>query len=236
LPLLHCLALAQTNTLPYDKQAIWFSYFSDLAVNDRVALHFDTSYRLIDDTTWRQWVVRPGINVDLSDRWSLSLTYGYFKANPNGLHSDVAAIPEHRVHQQLTYRHALGRLAARHRIRNEERWIGAEVLGSAPRLWHFQERLRYQFRTDIPVRHREGERPSVFFSVYDEVAARFGLRGTSYFDQNRLYGGMGFRPKPSTTVEFGAFAQRLKPLSGDRFEHNIVVLLSVSTDFSIKHR
>ncbi len=61
-------AAAEPNPLPYDKQAYWFSYFTDLAVNDRVALHFDTSYRLIDDTTWRQWLVRPGVNIDLSQQ------------------------------------------------------------------------------------------------------------------------------------------------------------------------
>ncbi len=130
----------------------------------------------------------------------------------------------------------MGRLAARHRFRNEQRWIGSEVLGYDPRLWRFQERLRYQFRTDVPLRHGAGERPAVFLSVYDEVAVRFGYHGTSYFDQNRLYAGLGFRPKPSTTIEFGAFGQRFKPLAGGHFEHNVVVLFSVATDFSLKRR
>jgi len=220
--------------VPYDKQAYWFSYFTDLAANDRVEIHFDTSYRLIDDTTWRQWVVRPGVNLNLSENWTLSLTYGYFSAHPNGLRIDTFALPEHRVHQQFTFRHGMGRLATRHRIRNEQRWLGTELSGAEPRSWHFQERLRYQFRTDIPLRRGKAEDPAVFLSFYDEIGTRFGFRGTSYFDQNRLYAGMGFRPAQSATIEFGAFSQRLKPLTGGRLEHNIVILFSVSTDFSLK--
>lgn len=225
---------AQPNPLPYDKLVYWYSYFTDLAVNDRFALHFDTSYRLIDDSTWRQWVVRPGVNIGLSENWSLSLTYGYFKANPNGLRVDTYAVPEHRLHQQFTYRHGIGRLAARHRIRNEQRWIGTERRDDAPRAYRFMERLRYLFRTDIPLRRAAGESPSVYLSLYDEVAVRFGYRGTSYFDQNRLYAGLGFRPRPSTTIEFGAFGQRFKPMSGERLEHNVMVLVSVTTNMPLK--
>jgi hypothetical protein len=225
---------AQPNPLPYDKLVYWYSYFTDLAVNRRFALHFDTSYRLVDDSTWRQWVVRPGVSIGLSENWSLSLTYGYFKTSPNGLRVGAYAVPEHRVHQQFTYRHGIGRLVARHRIRNEQRWIGAERLGAAPPSFRFQERLRYLFRTDIPLRREPCERPSVYLSLYDEVGVRFGYRGASRFDQNRLYAGLGFSPRPSTTIEFGAFGQRFKPLSGERVERNVVVVVSVTTNMPLK--
>lgn len=225
---------AQPNPLPYDKLVYWYSYFTDLAVNSRFALHFDTSCRSIDDAAWRQWVIRPGVNIDLSKGWGLSLTYGYFKTNPNGLRVDAYAVPEHRSHQQITYRHGIGRLAARHRIRNEQRWIGTGHRGDAPSAYRFQERLRYLFRTDIPLRRAAGERPWVYLSLYDEVGVRFGYRGTSNFNQNRLYAGLGFRPRPSTTIEFGAFGQRLKPLSGQRCEHNVLVLVSVTTSMPLK--
>lgn len=228
------LATAQPNPLPFDKTAHWYSYFTDVSLNPRFALHFDTSYRTIDDSTWKQWVVRPGVSIDLADKWSLSLTYGYFKANPNGLTVDTYAVPEHRVHQQVTYRHKIKRLGARHRFRNEQRWIGTEFLNFEPRMYRFQERVRYLFRTDVPLREGTGERPSLYLSFYDEIGFRFGFRGTSYFDQNRLYGGIGYRPVPSTTVEFGAFGQRFKPLSGERFENNVIILLSVSTEFTLR--
>jgi len=228
-------AAAQPNPLPYDKTAYWLSYFTDVSLNPRFALHLDTGYRTIDDSTWKQWVVRPGIAIDLTENWALSLTYGYFKANPNGLRVDTYAVPEQRIHQQFTYRHPMGRLLARHRIRNEQRWIGTEFIDHDDRAYRFQERLRYQFRADIPLRSGAGEKPSLYLSVYDEVGVRFGFRGASYLDQNRLYGGIGYRPSPSTAIEFGAFGQRFKPLSGGRFEHNIMVLVTVSTDFSL-HR
>lgn len=230
--LLPAASLAQRNSTPYDKTSYWFSYFTDVSVTPRAALHFDTSFRSIDDTTWRQLVFRPGVNLKLNQQWDLSLTYGYFKSNPNGLSVDTYAVPEHRLHQQFTYRHGMGRLGARHRIRNEQRWIGTEYLGeSFPRDYRFQERLRYLFRTDVPLRRGSAERPSLYLSFYDEVGFRFGFRGTSYFDQNRLYGGVGYRPNSSTTIEFGAFGQRFKPLSGGRFENNVMVLLSVTNTF-----
>jgi hypothetical protein len=100
--------------------------------------------------------------------------------------------------------------------------------------FRFMERLRYQFRADIPLRSAAGERPSLFLSFYDEVAFRFGNTGTSRFDQNRLYGGFGYRPNPATTIEFGAFGQRFKPLSGERIEHNIMIMVSVTTDVPLK--
>jgi hypothetical protein len=205
-----------------------------MAVNERFALYFNAGYRQIDDTTWRQWVVRPGVTVDLSPSTELSLTYGYFKANPNGFRVDTYAVPEHRVHQQVTYRHGMGRLTARHRVRNEQRWIGTEYLGEAPRTWRFQERVRYMFRTDIPLKRAGGERPALFLSVHDEVGFRFGYRGRSNFDQNRLYGGMGYRPRPSTLIEFGAFLQRFNPLSGERIESNVMVLAGVTVDVPLK--
>lgn len=227
-------AEAQANPVPYDKHPYWFGFTSNVQASEKVSLYFNTGYRIIDDSTWRQWLVRPGVTVDLNPNWELSFTYGYFSSHPNGLRVDTYSVPEHRVHQQVSYKHGWGRLTARHRVRNEQRAVGAEFLGSTPRAWRFQERLRYQFRTDVPLKRQLNESPKLFLTFYDEVAARFAYHGTSHFDQNRLYSGVGWRPSHSTLVELGAIFQRFKPLSGLRFEHNLILQLNVTADTSLK--
>ena len=219
-----CAARGQNGDLPYDKRISWFSYNADHPVDKRWSVHFDGSYRPIYGTRWRQWLVRPGVNLRAGEHWQLSFTYSYFSTHPEGLDTPERAVAEHRLHQQAEYSHRWGGNVIRHRFRLEERWISLPWQEGRPRAWKWQDRPRYMLRFDRPLRRNGHQQETMTLSFNDEILMSFRSPAASAFEQNRLYGGLTWRVGRHLAVDTGVFHQWLKPLNGGRLEHNLVFI------------
>jgi len=232
--LLACLpAGAQNFAQPFDKQIQWFAYSGDHAVAGKWGLHFDGGWRQVSSADWTQWLVRPGVNYQWSRRVQLSAAYSYFNTHPAGLAWDERSMPEHRLQEQILIQTPVRKIAVRHRVHVDQRFLGSGFVENTKRTWELQHRLRYMIRTELPLRKGASERPLVYAGLHDEILLRFGYCGGSNFDQNRLYGGIGVRPSKAASIEAGVFHQRFQPMAGGRMENNYVFLLTVSNQLSL---
>ena len=57
---------SQSTATPFNKQSHWFAYSGDHAVKGKWGLHFDGGWRQMNDANWNQWLVRPGVNYQVS--------------------------------------------------------------------------------------------------------------------------------------------------------------------------
>ncbi len=226
--------LGQNGGVPDDKFMQWQAYSGNHALAGPWALHVDVGWREMSSSPWQQWLVRPGVNYNISDRTQLSLTYSFFKTHPAGVTLDALSSSEHRMHQQIRTQRRVGKLRFRHRFRAEQRYFGPnfENQGLQP-VW-MQHRFRYLAGIRVPLGREDGSCRSCYLRFYDEAMIRARNSGVSHFEQNRIYGGLGFRPKPEWNIESGVFYQNFKPLVGGPLEHNLVVSTTVSTSMPFR--
>ncbi len=225
---------AQNGPLPYDKRISWLSYNADHPAGRNWSLHFDGSYRPMYGAPWRQWLVRPGANYQIGERWQLSLTYSYFSVHPNGLRDPNGAVGEHRFHQQVEYSHPLGRNTMRHRFRLEERRLSSPWREGEPRTWRWQDRPRYMLRLDRPIRDSNGRPGPVTLTFYDEIFFSFRAPAASAYEQNRLYAGLNWRFSRHLSFDAGVFHMAFKPQNGNRLEQNFVFVTLLRNQAPLK--
>lgn len=219
---------AQSTSTPFNKQLQWFAYSGDHAVKGKWGLHFDGGWRQMNDANWNQWLVRPGVNYQVSPNVQISGAYSYFMTHPGGLRLGLASFPEHRLQEQITLTQKVKKIPLRHRFRVDQRFLGSGARDDADRSWHLQHRARYMLRSDIPLKRGEGDRTVLSLGLYDEVFLYHGPRGGIGFEQNRIYAGLTLRPSPTLAFECGAFSQRFHHAGGG-LENNVVLLIGISS-------
>jgi hypothetical protein len=101
--------------------------------------------------------------------------------------------------------------------------------------WLYANRIRYRFMVNIPFNKKEMSKGAVFLSVQDEVFINFGKTiNYNIFDQNRLYGGLGYQFVNNGNIQLGYMNQLLEKPDGIRFEsnHTLVLSLTYNIDFT----
>jgi hypothetical protein len=226
-------AAAQRTDTPYDKNLQWFSYAGDHQVAGKWGIHFDGGWRQMNNARWSQWLLRPGVNYQLSPNVQISGAYSYFSTHPGGLDWKPGAAPEHRWQEQVLIQQPLGKLNLSHRFRFDHRFLGSEFAEGHERTWNLQHRVRYMLRGDIPLRRLSNEKTAVSLVLFNEFFLRYGYAGVSAFEQNRLYAGLALRTANSTGFDVGVFNQRFQPMTGGRIENNYVLIISVSNQLPL---
>jgi len=120
----------------------------------------------------------------------------------------------------------------------EQRWIGRY---SSPSLskedeFVYWNRLRYMFRTNIPLKGKTITDKTPYLAVYDEILIGFGKNvNENIFDQNRLAILLGYRFSPKLRVEGGylnQIVQLSREVSGRNvFQDNKGILISTALNF-----
>ncbi len=228
------IASAQDVSAPRHKQSQWQAYSGDYQVSGRWGIHFDGGWREMTASGWQQWLVRPGVNLALAPRTRLQVTYSHFKAHPAGIKWDTKSLPEHRLHQQISYYSPLGRLRLEHRFRAEQRFFGPEFERKGLDSGWMQHRLRYLAGLRVPLQRPNQTCASCYARLYNEVMVRLRNAGVSRFEQNRVFAGLGFRPASHWGIESGVFYQRFVPQLGADREHNLVLYTTVSTQLDLR--
>ncbi len=210
----------------------WLSSFNTFRLNKRFSLFFDAQLRSTD--RWEQAgtiMLRPALNYHPSQ--SLTLTAGYAavfgRRNLNGL---SALLPEHRIWQQALLTYKIKRIAVSHRFRFEERFlprpmaVGNELTtdGHDPAY-----RFRYFVRSVFPLTAGGNSfSKGLFFALQNEVFLNTGdktaVNGKA-FDQNRLYGAVGYRLPGKVDLETGYLNQYTS--TRNSFINNHVIQLAV---------
>jgi hypothetical protein len=151
----------------------------------------------------------------------LTLGHAYIRTSPDG----SKPFGEQRLWQQAQWMPKVRGVVTSHRFRQEQRWL--------PNL-SVQDRFRYFFRTEIPVRGK-----TLFWSLQNEVFVKGGRSANRrFYDQNRAYTAFGRRFSAEKgswgRVEAGYMYQHLLRRDGRFQENNHIFVVSFLSSFSVK--
>jgi hypothetical protein len=209
----------------------WLGSFNTISLNKHFSIHFDAQLRSTDQLEQIGTILlRPGLNYHLNK--SLTFTAGYALAEGRrtvgGLSSLLA---EHRIWQQALLNYKINRVSVAHRFRFEERFLPRvkAVNDNLKADGHDQAfRFRYFVRSLFPLTSGTGFTKGPFFALQNEVFLNTGDKSAvngKAFDQNRLYGAVGYRLNTKTDLEAGYLNQYTSTRTA--FINNHVIQLAV---------
>lgn len=231
------------NTRITDPNTIgWLAYSGTIKLNPKWSLHTEVQLRrdkLITEP--QQNLLRTGLNYTPNNKLSLRAgyaiaeTYNYGDIPLNNLGKQFT---EHRIYQMATLNDKSGLFEFSHRFMLEQRWIGRYTNASLTKEddFVFWNRMRYMFRTNIPLKGRTITDKTPYLSVYNEILIGFGKNvNENIFDQNRFAVLFGYRFSPKVRFE-GGYLNQIAQLSrevnsGNVFQDNKGILLSTILNF-----
>ena len=209
----------------------WLGSFNTVRLSQHFSLHFDAQLRSTD--RWEQVgtiLLRPGLNYHPNKTWTLTAGYAavFGRRNLNGLSSLLA---EHRIWQQALLNYKIKNVSVTHRFRFEERFVPrAKVAGNELTTDGHDPayRFRYFVRSLFPLTGGQAFSSGPFLALQNEVFLNTGDKSAvngKAFDQNRLYGAIGYRLKGKIDLEAGYMNQYTSTRSS--FVNNHIVQLAV---------
>ncbi|MCE7054803.1 DUF2490 domain-containing protein [Algoriphagus sp. AGSA1] len=192
----------------------WLIYFGDKKINSKFNWHHEVQYRsynFIGDT--EQLLLRTGIGYNLSENNNnILLGYAFIYTEPYIGGTDIKTeFNENRIYQQFITRQTFGRFALQHRYRFEQRFFGDD----------FRLRLRYFMGLNVALNKNQLTDQTLYLSAYNEI---FMNTEKTYFDRNRLYGGIGYRFSQKARTEMGMMNQSTN--NSSRNQLNIITFLN----------
>jgi hypothetical protein len=201
-------SFAQTNPrVTTDNVNSWFMYFGNHKVSDQVGWHAEVQLRRNDFVAKpQQLLVRTGLDYYTKSNARITIGYAFVQTHPYGEFAVAETFPEHRIWQQFLTNQSLGKVKLSHRYRLEQRMIGNSSTGKFSN-GRYENRFRYMAKAVLNITN--SEKP-VFLAAYDEIFINFGKEvGFNLFDQNRLYGAIGFTLSSNVKIELGYLNQRV---------------------------
>jgi hypothetical protein len=202
---------------------VWLNYVGDHPIlGTKWGIHLEAQARRAEmGEDWQQWILRPGVNYQLTPTTSLSLGYAYVDTQPYGDFPALHEFPEHRFWQQVAHNTKWMGFQWTHRVRLEQRWIGEMAQNSQGDWnvdnWRYENRIRYMLRATKPLTASL----KTYLALSNEVFVNFGsnVKGND-FDQNRAFVGIGYQINQYTKIEAGYMEQTLQKRGGKIWEHN----------------
>jgi hypothetical protein len=202
----------------------WLMYFGNHKVSEKWGIHAEVQWRRHEFLSEnQQLLLRGGVDFYTPAKNRFTLGYAFVRTYPYGEFAVAGDFPENRIWQQFLTSQKIGNVNLSHRYRLEQRFLGNPATGTMAN-GRYENRFRYMAKLTLPIA-KEWEKP-MFLAVYDEVMLNFGKEvGYNLFDQNRLYGALGFTLTPHMKLEVGYLYQlvQLRTLDSDsknRIENN----------------
>jgi hypothetical protein len=221
-----CTAAAVT----VDNENLWLNYVGDHPLGSGPwGLHLEAQMRLSEyGDDWQQYLLRPGVNYQISPHLMATVGYAYVKTYPYGELPSLDSFPEDRIWEQLAYTHTWAGIDWTHRLRLEQRYIGELSPdgrgGYDVDNYRYENRIRYMLRAQVPLSSDK----KWYAAIWDEVFFNFGSNVVGNdFDQNRAFIGIGRKVSDSTKIELGFLEQTLLKRGGENWENNHTIALWV---------
>ncbi len=191
------ISLASINAHSQTKQVdtreqLWLGFFNQTRFTKRSGLWVDLHLRQTDHFVNRSSISigRIGYTYYLSDQ--TRLTAGYAYATQYSLAS--ADVPEHRFWQQIQWHEKKNGFTLMQWLRIEERNRRKVFAGVLSDEYAFNWRFRYNFALTLPLQGKVVLPKTAFLFFNNEVHINAGKEiVNNYFDQNRLFLGLGFQ-------------------------------------------
>ena len=224
---------AQSNEREKVTQAIqWFAITSNIKMTERLSLLLEGQFRYADDFDPQQYQARTALDVKLTKNLSIApLAYVYTWNYKYGKQPALFENNEHRIWQQVSYKHDLKRFKVDHRLRLEERFIQHHSVMSDGTIvddgyTNNQTRIRYRLMAKLPINSSKIEPGTYYAAFYDEVFFSWGENVTyNKPDQNRIFAGLGYQFNDKLGMIGGFLNQTLVKSNGTKQENNIGFLI-----------
>ncbi|GGE96732.1 hypothetical protein GCM10011383_04410 [Hymenobacter cavernae] len=206
-------------------------YFGDARFAERWSLHTEFQYRRTNGLRDpQQYFYRIGLNYHASEKLMLTAGYVYLLSLPYGDYPDPGRSWERRFYQQLQLEETYGKLGIMHRFRQEQRWL--RDAGSDT--YKISNRSRYRIQLTLPIKGKNDEPNTLYVTAYNDLFISYGPNvKQNIFNQNRLYGALGYQFTKATSLELGYLYQIVQHDDGQVFEYNhtLQASLTVNPDF-----
>lgn len=213
------LLLLSSNILAQKEENLgnWLMYFGTHKLNEKFSLHYETQLRNYKVTSnFNQLLPRVGVNYKIDDNamvtagYALIPTQSEFESGWNEFMSI-----ENRVWQQFILRNKIKNISLRHRYRLEQRWIKSQYQLNQinPVGTTYKNRARYMLSVKFPLSKNEDF--PLFLSLYDEIFLNIS---DTPFDQNRLFGALGFQVNKNMNIQAGYLRHRSGDLNLNRLQ------------------
>lgn len=197
------LNFAQEKTV-VDAEQTWLAYFNQTRLTDKSGIWVDLHLRLTENFGEKASlsIARIGYTYFLTDQARLTAGYGY--VTQYAPTEDLPNVPEHRPWQQLQWFEKKKWFSVMQYLRLEERFRRKVEAGALTSDYSFNYRIRYNMALTIPLKGREVVKGTPFLFLNDELHINLGKEITNnYFDQNRLFVGVGYQLTPTLNAQLG---------------------------------
>jgi hypothetical protein len=230
------LTLAQSGSKEKVSQAIeWFSWANNIKVHKNVTILAEGQFRFAGQFEPMQFQFRTAADIHITKNLSIAPLGYVYTWNPTyGKQPNKFVNNEHRIFQQVTYKHKAGRVSFSHRGRLEQRFVQVHTAQNGEIINHgydlYLNRFRYRLTMNVPLVKSE----KVFASFYDEVFLDFGKNVVYHKpDQNRLFVGAGYQVSKKVTITTGFLYHMLVKLNGVQQENNFGIQANVAYNIDL---
>lgn len=133
-----------------------------------------------------------GITYSLTKQVSFNASYVYQREN--ALRTNF--VNENRLHVQGTFKHKLGRVNLKHRLRLDNRFIKNNITEETP----YTHRLRYLVGLDFPIKSKKN---NLYFTAYQEAFFNTFNNSEKAYAENWAYAAIGFKLNEKNNLEAG---------------------------------
>ena len=206
-----------------DQEQVWLAYFNQSRLSKHWGAWLDLHARRVDWLDrWNTMIVRPGITYYVNDHVRITAGYAWVGHFPNA----ETLRPEHRPWQQVLWTSRSKKLQTQQWVRLEERFNRKFDNGELQEGHDFNFRVRYLLALLVPLKGDYIQKGVPFLSFNDEVHLNAGKQIVyNYFDQNRLFLGIGYQFTKSLNAQVGYMNLFQQLPQGNRFNNNHVIRL-----------
>lgn len=215
--LLICLANVYSQDNGEDRLGAWYMYFGTNKVSERWSIHTEAQFRFWETfDNFNQLLLRVGGNYHINENAIATLGYGYISTDISFEDSPGEEnIREHRIFEQFILKNEVWKILFEHRYRFEQRFIDFGDFNDT------RHRARYRLQLTVPLSK------TIFINAYDEI---FLNLQDEIFDQNRLYGALGFKISAIASIQVGYLKLHFRGTNYDRLQLGFFI----NPDFSSK--
>lgn len=208
----------------------WVALMHHTRFTDRSGMWVDIQYRRTDDVVQRHLatILRGAYSYFVTDQVSLQAGYAYIAfTSPGGVSRH-----EHRPWQQIQWT-VPGKIRTTQWLRAEQR-----LRETAAEDYMFNWRFRHNLSLTLPF-HQNTSQTYPFAVVANELHIQAGKEITiNYFDQNRLFVGLGYAFGKSTNLQVGYLNVFQQLAAENQFvqAHAVRIVVANTLDFRAKSR
>jgi hypothetical protein len=218
---------------------VWLNYTGTFKISNHWSVYAESQLRRSEGiSTPQQFLIRPAMQYNFDNNNSMSLGYLFVHTNVYGSQPALSAFGENRTWQQLQIRSQNGPFEIVNRLRLEQRWVNVPVKDATGIAKEggpvYSNRMRIQNKISLPFKGKQIVDKSFYAMIGDEVMINFGnnVKG-NVFDQNRIFGGLGYRIPKIGRMEAGYLYQKIFKGDGVKVEGNNTITLSLIHNISL---